>query len=55
MKKAPIKCRHCGVELSAKELYQLGGLCFVCEADDRRKDNQFHETHGGVSRPSRDD
>jgi hypothetical protein len=47
-KKEPQKCRKCSVELSWKEL--LHGLCFVCESDEARKEQEFSNRHHGALR-----
>lgn len=49
-KKEPIKCRHCGVELSWKELTNT--LCFVCSRDKEEKCRRYSE-RGGLVRQGR--
>jgi len=51
-KKKKYFCRHCGVELSWKEI-SGALLCVICESDARHKDLQFSELHGGAVRPKR--
>jgi hypothetical protein len=50
--KNPTGCRHCGVELTARELWHLRGFCALCapefgteQADPNRIDNalKYHK------------